>query len=428
MKKSSFKENQDGNEAKNASLKVNCHVFSPASNWDSQPITPSPLHGGHGGWRVPNNNSSVNNNGLASSNEIGLQGTRIGYDGTAQTPSFQLLRPTASSLGHRVQKGSDSQVVLSSTSSFHSSRMDPTKYGVNAHDAADFNMPDHGGNRMDGGHMTTIAFDMSPLDPFGKLNRSSHSMAVASDDDEDMANMTQNSSDQMLDFELNDETTDEEGINGRRLHHLPGSGRDASTPPGRPHLPRAALHRCASWSPGSKTLHLRKDGYNAGLDNSERLRSHNMDPVASQLLRACVVHEEEQEEDRYVPFVSSHTIGRIRNPTGPFGGDDAALCHSPIPPSAESRNFTISASMPDLLSPCSSKRDRGGSKVTPMIAEETSINYPMSPVPLFRDVSGSLLDVKTEDDIKCLPRPVPRKFMPSVAASPSRRTSLPTHL
>jgi len=412
-----LKENQGGNEddtsamisqrvyTKSPSLKVDCHVFSPATkNRESQPITPSP--DSHG-WKVPSIIPASNNNdGMdTSNNESGIQG----------------------SLGHRVHKIVHSQSPLSTPSSFHSSRLFPPRFGAsNAQSAGSGNnSPDYGGKRVNGGHMsmTTVTFDPSPLDPFGTLNRTSHSMYATSDDDEDMANMTQNSPELMLDFECNFEA-EGEGINGRsQLHNTPGSGRDGGTPPGRFHLPRAALHRCASWSPGSKTLQRHKDGYNDGLDNSQRLRSFNMDPVASQLLRACVVHEEEQygTHDQDPTSLSSHPIGRM--------SDDAALCHSPIPPSGNG-NFAYSASMPDLLSPTrsTSRHDRGGSKDVPMISEEASINYPMSPVPLFRDVSDSLLDVKTEDDIKCLPRPVPRKFMPAIASSPFRGSSLPRHL
>jgi len=400
------------------SLKVDCHFFSPPSNnWDSQPIiTPSPrssstLHDNSSGWRAPT--ISLNNNRFASSNEFDSDGKRLGYDGTTQTPSTHLLKPTASSLGHRVQKVVHSQVQLSSPGLFHSSRLDSPRIGVNVHDASDLNTPVFDGNRATGGHVVTkMTIDTSTLDPFGKLN---HSNDATSDDDEDMANMTYNSSDLLLDFEFDVEPTEEEGINGSQFYHIPGSGRDSSTPPGSLHPPRPGFHRCSSWSPGSKTA------------LSQRLRSHNIDPVASQLLRACVAQEEEQEWKQDPLSLSSHAIGRIPKAAGASSWDDAALCHSPIPPS-DNGNFSFSASMPDLLSPIPSalKSDRGGSKDTPMIAEEAPIDYSLSPVPLFRDVSDSLLDVKTEDDIKCLPRPVPRKFsMPTIAASPSRRSYFP---
>jgi len=417
---------KQNHSANNQSLHVDCHVMSPNSNWKSQPITPSPrsfsaLRDGSSSWGVPGIRS--NNNRFASSHDFGSDGKRIGYDGTTQTPSLQLLKPTASSLGHRVQKSGNSQAQLSSPASFQSSRLDFPRMDINSNDAANPNRPGFGRNSESWEPSPKITFDTSILDPFGKLNDSSHNSL---DEDEFMANTTQNSSELMLDLEFDVENSGEEEANEHHKHHAHGN----ETPPGSFGVPRTAMQRCSSWSPGSKTLqqHYR---YNKRVDNTQRLRSHVMDPVASQLLRACAGHEEEQEEKRGQDsfLLSSYVFDQISKVAGAASEDDAAMCRSPKP-SLESGNFSVSASMPDLLSPIPNELKRGrGDKSTPMIAEETPVEYPMSPVPLFREVSDSLLDVKTEDDIKCLPRPVPRKFsMPAIAGSPYRRSSLPRHL
>jgi len=417
---SSLKENEDDNEndikmtmkqcvmtTNNPLLEVDCHFFSPPPNFGSQlsqPITPSPksstpLLDNSSGWKVP----YVSLEKTSSSNELDSEGKRIGYDGTNQTPSIQLLKPTASSLGHRVHKAAAarSQQSLSPTNSMHDN---PYRVDSPQEDSTRNNVHCFDHHKERGDHMTIMSFNTpasSSLDPFGKLNQSNNASNNTASDDEEMEEKTQTSSSLLDDFEC---------YNG-----VPEGGMNYHPPVSKP----VVLQRCASWSPGY--------GNNRGFEKGgrscpERLRSsYNIDPVASQLLRECIVHEEEEAEQELDPMSTlSHAIGRIS------GLDEAGSCHSPIPPSNDG-NFLFSASMPDLLSPIPpvmTYEQGRRNKDTPMIAEEASIDYPLSPEPLFRDVSGSLRDVQTEDDIKSFARPVPRKFSVPADAGSHRRFSL----
>ena len=139
------------------------------------------------------------------------------------------------------------------------------------------------------------------------------------------------------------------------------------------------LKRATSWSPGYVKC-------------PERLRVHNIDPVASQLLRACAVFEEEEQEGRgnIVPLsTSSYEIGRISEVDTLREGTEMPIMSS------------NKSSMPDLrfVAPSSGR----SSKVRPL-----------SPKPLF---SGNLVDVKS-GGANSLARPVARRSsMPAIRRS-----------
>ncbi len=340
---------------------------------------------------------------------------RIGYDGTIHTPSFQLLKPTACSLGHRVPIKAKPMHTASSPNALRRDHFtrdmqegDPKHHGVSQ------NIPRFDNSEGMGVHVTTKVFAChdSPataaLDPFGRLNRSNHSESTASDDED----MDQTSPSILADFDLDvDPSTPE------MKYYIP-SEKGASQPTQKFLAPPSPLQRCSSWSPGANTFHRSSSYSEGGRDrnavSADRRRSCNIDPVASQLLRACSVHDDEEDEVEQVSIPLSKSCN----------GKIPANWSNPMP-----SNF-FSASMPDLQIP-----HRGRNKVAPMIAEGVPINYPLSPI--MREVSDSLLDVKTEEDIKCLPRPVPRKpashnrrsSLPfSFQSSPSLSSSLPGHL
>ena len=144
------------------------------------------------------------------------------------------------------------------------------------------------------------------------------------------------------------------------------------------------LKRATSWSPGYVKCH-------------ERLRVHNIDPVASQLLRACAVSEEEEQEGRgtIVPLsTSSYEIGRISETDTLNEGTEMPIISS------------NKSGMPHLrfVAPSSGRRSK-------VIQTE---ERPLSPKPLF---SGNLVDVKS-GGANSLARPVPRRSsMPAIRRS-----------
>ena len=144
------------------------------------------------------------------------------------------------------------------------------------------------------------------------------------------------------------------------------------------------LKRATSWSPGYVKC-------------PERLRVHNIDPVASQLLRACAVSEEEEQEGRgtIVPLsTSSYEIGRISETDTLNEGTEMPIISS------------NKSGMPDLrfVAPSSGRRSK-------VIQTE---ERPLSPKPLF---SGNLVDVKS-GGANSLARPVPRRSsMPAIRRS-----------
>ena len=325
-----------------------------------------------------------------------------------------------------------SQDALQSCKSTLSS-MDSSKVGdlypkdvsyQNTHAVAGFTVPE-------GGHMSTRTFNnptpnalSTPLDPFGKLNQSNHS--CTSEEDEDMVSMLQSSSDLMED---DDHLVwgDREGNNDRPSAPIPGSM--SNNIPKHYKLP---LKRSASWSPG-QLLHRQHQGAYSrssrfGRCCPDSLRSYNIDPVASQLLRACAVNEEEVGDQGQDPLsLSSHAIGRIPEATDASADGDAVLCRSP-----NTQNFPFSTSMPDLHSPLPQATSKGQDamnsricKRTPMISEESPFNYPLSPVPIVRNASESLTNVEAGCEMQPLARPVPRKGMPMLGSPITRRASMP---
>lgn len=99
------------------------------------------------------------------------------------------------------------------------------------------------------------------------------------------------------------------------------------------------------------------------------MRSHVFDPVASQLLG---------QEEAFVSISSMDEMEKlIETPVGETEFVETECVD---------RSYIRQNSLPNLH-PC-----------------------PRSPIPLFRKVSSSLHDVKTEDDLSLLARPVPRKL------------------
>ncbi|KAL7554930.1 hypothetical protein ACHAWF_018484 [Thalassiosira exigua] len=250
---------------------------------------------------------------------------------------------------------------------------------------------------------------LSPMDPFAKLNRSSHSIATS--DDDEMA-MMQINSNILEEFGFDMDDAGEDGIDDPNLNQYGSSDRAKSL---RFHPPPTTLHRCASWSPGSGRL----QQYRC----PERLRSQNIDPVASQLLRACVLHEEEEEgqEDQDPLSKSTSSIGRMRRKVGA--------------PRASGRR-PLSPSIINNLN-----KNQGSRMKSPTVDEETSFNAPLTPVPHFCSAKDILIGVRADFD--CIARPVARPADgtvvleaalhrnfpgPQTGSSPNkRRLSLPRH-
>lgn len=368
----------------------------PLPHWTSQPITPSPH--AHSTTRHENNSSGWKVQGLSSSLNTSYdfcsKGKRIGYDGTNQTPSMQLLKPTASSLGHQVSRPSMQSSPKKRTSSNIDSSFNDLQRYVCASGVMD--VPFH--NEGIDNHTKKLAYTIpytSPMNPFGKLGKSitpgSGSITSEEEDTGTMIGHSPNNS--------SVDATLEEGMNNHRGDYS---------------MSRPGLHRRASWSQGSKHQPHRKRGFSGSCrgDNvsicPERLRSFIIDPVASQLLRECAVHDDDDEEHDFdsAPLLSYSTVSA--DPS--VGGEEAN-------PSCHKGSFFRYSSMTDFFR--SDPPNRDGNVFVPLQTNEvlSSVNtYPLSPDPLIRSVSDRLLDVKTEDDIKSLARPIPRKFSVSSVA------------
>ena len=186
-----------------------------------------------------------------------------------------------------------------------------------------------------------------------------------------------------------------------------------STPKQNPFM--GIRHRRFSWSPGSETPW---DSYEGRNNNNcpQQLRSNLFDPVASQLL-ACV---EESEEGKFPSMDNIHDLledgggggGGLEEDEFEAGGPLNVrnfVPHDPLSPSG--RHFSLSASMPNLLTPLSGILDMMGQDNDEGELEKIAdaLNSPLSPSPLFREVSDSLLDVKSNEDMNHLARPIPRK-------------------
>ncbi len=322
---------------------------------------------------------------------------RIGYDGTNQTPSIQLLKPTASSLGHQVCRPSmqsSPKKRTADTSSNINSSFDDLQRHVCASGVMD--VPSH--TEGIDTHTKKLAYTIpytSPMNPFGKLGKSiSPGYGSVTSEEEDTGTMIGH----MSPNNSSADATLEEGMNNHRGDYS---------------MSRPGLHRRASWSQGSKHQPHRKRGFSGSCrgDNvsicPERLRSFIIDPVASQLLRECAAQDDDDEVHDFdsAPLLSYSTVSA--DPS--VGGEEAN-------PSCHKGSFFRYSSIPDLFRSDPLNRD-GNVFVPPQPNEASSANkYPLSPEPLIRSVSDRLLDVKTEDDIKSLARPIPRKFSVSSVA------------
>ena len=351
---------------------------------------------------------------------------RIGYDGTTQTPSMQLLKPTASSLGHQVAKASrrtyqpttltSPSTTANNNNNDTSSMVNSSSNGLQFHNCASdiLDVPfNYDGIQHHTKQMAYHGPHPSPMNPFGKLGKATPTGtgSVTSEEDEGMMMMGHN---MLLNGSSADATT-EEGMNNHRPQ-----GYNPSSRPG--------LHRRASWSQSSNNQHHpRKRGFSGSSrgDNlsicPERLRSCIIDPVASQLLRECAVHDDDEEEHDFgAGPLLNYSRGSESDPSVGGKGDRASSCQSPAPSFNKGSHFY--ASMPNLFSanPPTTRDGRNFGALPPTTKQcpaSSANNYPLSPDPLFRSVSDRLLDVQTEDDIKSLARPVPRKMnVPTIAS------------
>lgn len=213
---------------------------------------------------------------------------RAGYDGTYQTPSVQLpLQPTGS---YRTVHVPLSQQINQKPENFASVGTNMASY-----------------------------YSTPKLDPFGKM-KSRNSNSTTTSEDEDMEDIQLSLLEEFDEINYKSPEDTKEGV------------------PPFP-LRSSCLPRSTSWAPGYE----RGDTAASRSQRSrpELLRSSLLvDPVASQLLRACLTDEEECQDEQQVS-----------------------------PP-------------PNSIGLIISEKD-------------------------FLDISDKLLDVKTEDDIRSLARPVP---------------------
>lgn len=251
---------------------------------------------------------------------------RIGVDGTSKTPSLALLKPTASSIGHRVARVADSF-------SFQYSYTLPNK-NMDISPMKSICTPSHqqqGGidnNEASETMSMDSPFHKQPIDPFRNIYLH---------DDESFDNK---------------ETISTSHQHYYNTHHSPPKRPLDHSPFPTPHVRRQ-----------SEPAVVKSTFY----ESRERIHQRNqvLDPVASQLLdqeETFVSHSSFLEED---PPLDSTACGDLDN---------------------VDRSYVRQHSLPNLSSP----QD--------------------SPMPLFRKVSSSLHDVKTEDDLSLLARPVPRKL------------------
>lgn len=177
------------------------------------------------------------------------------------------------------------------------------------------------------------------------------------------------------------------------------SGEELSTT-----TPAGTRHRSFSWSPGSKVM---RDAFDEFNGCPQQIRSSMYDPVASHLL-TCV----EESEGHISPSFSFEEVDEC-----PLDFKNQELnCHAP---------FSPSVSMPNLhapLSPILAAQSLDEINDNTIIKEDPSqllsSGIPASPSPLFRKVSGSLHDVKTDEDLSCLARPIPRKCSAALEITP----------
>ncbi len=244
----------------------------------------------------------------------------------------------------------------------------------------------------------------SSINPFQHLNESYCSISKNStmDDDEmEQINKTPNKGDDSASGSMMQQSGDV--LNCSSFEYDPSLERvkNLSTPTSI--IPAGSRHRSFSWSPGSK---ISQDAYDKFYGCSQQIRSSMYDPVAS-LLLTCV----EEIEGHMSPSFSFEEMNGC-----PLDSSNQELV-SQAP-------FSPSVSMPNLNAPPTPTfgAKNGDELDVEFMKEEPSplllCRIPASPGPLFRKVSGSLHDVKTDEDLNCLARPIPRKFSTPLAITP----------
>ena len=304
-------------------------------------------------------------------------------------PSLQLLKPTASSLGHRVAKVTHSPDLISNTTQVKSSSR---SYLLNAESPKEYQFCrslSTGCTDNDATKARSLTTDCSfrvesinrvetsSLDPFRNICLSSNT----SMDDEEMEHIGNDNERQAMQYDAIPTGTsfNENNAKGGSSPATHNTSESDLTPL------RTLRARCASWSQGSEVAWSQFH-----LDNNtgsclQRLRSHVFDPVASHLL-TCFEGQE----------------SRSQSPWPCMEGDDSSA-HDNSPREHQHHsilrgNFSVSASMPNLLSaPSNDVNKCNGTKEA--VEEPTQC----------RRLSGRLLDVKSDEEMKFLDRPIPRK-------------------
>ena len=363
--------------------------------------------------------------------------TRIGIDGTPKTPSLNLLKPTASSIGHRVSKVAHSSALLQSSSKYSYTgnagfgtkvSPNPNKCDALMPPAASASTRQHKQPAMSSfrhshstgctdneasnderfhveimkrmlmdspfreKHTLSTAAAVRALDPFKNIRNNSSSMNDE-ERNQNNNNVTNNSLDAGKSVSVFDNKDSmQQKPNNQSYSPMKQSTNESPLPLEQsPFSTPLSLHRRSTWSPmGSGEKHLRQ--WNRYLDDTggnacgpATLRSHLFDPVATQLL----VQEEE------TPFVS---LSSMHDSILESDGEESSQ--------AEERACAIESfkSMPDLSS--LPHNDPSASIISENLIRASSA----SPMPLFRQVSSSLHDVKTDEDMNLLARPIPRKL------------------
>mmetsp|Transcript_38706 Transcript_38706/g.87236 ORF Transcript_38706/g.87236 Transcript_38706/m.87236 type:complete len:406 (-) Transcript_38706:41-1258(-) len=351
MPTSEKKDLQGDLEVKHPNLQIQVDCFLPASTGAtvSNPITPSPQP-----FRAAQSSRSSSSGVVkidgCSSNENPFQQSqkRVGYDGTSQTPSLQLLKPTASSIGHRRSNNNTSQ-----------ESPPPRTHWANPGPARESNLNTI--SNMATSRLAQMSFEntpKSPLEPFECLN-----LKGSSTFDDNLTNNTDSSNN------LDEYFEDDPSIR-----------------------PQRKFQRSSTWSPGFDPSPFDSGGGRGRGNPPDTLRSDLLDPVASQLWDedARLKLDPLCLSSRAVPSFRSSSTGALASscPTNPM--------------------FTTRSDSPRVRTN----------------AESPTLPPPASPNPLFREVSSSLLDVKSTDDLNRLARPVAMKCQKRLSIPP-RRLSTP---
>mmetsp|Transcript_9189 Transcript_9189/g.19613 ORF Transcript_9189/g.19613 Transcript_9189/m.19613 type:complete len:481 (+) Transcript_9189:485-1927(+) len=376
---------------------------------------------------------SLNGINVAISPSSSYDGQRVGYDGTRRTPSNQLLKPTASSTAQRVNKIVHSTALLSTPSATHryqlakfqsSSRHRPytppsrhwTTKAMNDSNEMLNNQQNQTPTKEVDDSMKKMTIGLpfripstpppSSINPFQHLNESYGSISKNStmDDDEmEEINKTPKERDDRVCertlLKIGDDLNGSSPDSGPSLE----SGEKLSTPT--PNILAGTRHRSFSWSPGSKVM---RDAYDEFHGCSQRIRSSMYDPVASHLLTCCV----EESEGQISPSFSFEEVDGC-----PLDFNNQEVnWHAPFGPSVSMPN--LHAPLSPILAAQSLDEINDNITIKEDPSQLLSSGIPASPSPLFRKVSGSLHDVKTDEDLSCLARPIPRKCSAALKITP----------